>query len=290
MFKVNRLTTPVFLNGFNNHYHAEVDAGWLSLKSMWNGKADYLLENGRVTVDDHCYLILNDQQPYTIHIEGAAVIESFCIFFPDKWAGDVLRNYLTPMTGLLDNAEAEDTPVSFYDILHRHDNLVTPILQSLRQARQQDDVDEGWQTETLHHLLAAMLQVQCQVQQEAAKLPAAHATTRKELYRRLHIGRDFMRDNFQESLSLEQIAQAAALSPYHFLRNFKQLFGQTPHAYLTKQRIKQAQQLLSQTNTPITNICLAVGFQSLGSFSTLFQRHSGQSPRQFRQKYNNQLL
>lgn len=291
MLEDNRLTTPVFLNGFNNLYHAEVDAGWLSIKSMWNGQAAYLLENGRLTVNDNCYLILNDQQPYTIHIEGDEIIESFCIFFPGKWAGDVLRNYLTPVDGLLDDVRSgEDTAVNFYDILHRHDTFVTPILQSLRHVRQQGTVDEGWQTETLHHLLAAMLQVQRQVHQEAAKLPAARTTTRKELYRRLQIGRDFMCDNLQESLSLEQIAQQAALSPYHFLRSFKQLFGQTPHAYLTTQRIEQARHLLAQTDTPITDICFAVGFQSLGSFSTLFQRHNGQSPRQYRQKFSKQRL
>ena len=278
------LTKPVFLNGFNNMYHAEVDAGWLSIKSMWNGQAEYFLENGRLTVNDNSYLILNDQQPYTIHIEGEQIIESFCIFFPAKWAGDVLRNYMTSDDGLLDDVEGGDTAVSFYDILHRHDNVVTPILQKIRFARQQSAVDEAWQTEQLHHLLAAMLQVQRQIHQEAAKLPAARTTTRKELYQRLHIGREFMCDNFQETLSLEQIAQAAALSPYHFLRSFKQLFGQTPHAYLTAQRMQQAQHLLTQTDTPITDICYAVGFQSLGSFSTLFQKHSGQSPRQFRQK------
>lgn len=283
MLDNNRLTTPVFLNGFNNLYHAEVAAGWLSIKSMWNGEADYFLENGRVTVNDNCYLILNDQQPYTIHIEGDVVIESFCIFFPMKWATDVLRNYVTPVAGLLDEVEGQDTAVAFYDVLHRHDNLVTPILQSLRQARQQGELDNGWQTETLHHLLAAMLQVQRQVRQEAAKLPAARTTTRKELYRRLHIGRDFIVDNLQKSLSLEQIAQTAALSPYHFLRSFKQLFGQTPHAYLTTQRLKKAQHLLTQTELSITDICFAVGFQSPGSFSTLFQRHIGQSPREYRQ-------
>jgi AraC-like DNA-binding protein len=251
---------------------------------MWQGEAMYVLGNGRLSLNNSCYLILNDQQPYTIHIEGEEAVESFCIFFPAQWAGDVLRNFILPDDRLLEESEGE-TAVSFYDVLHRHDQLVTPILQSLRQARQQGEVDEGWQTETLHHLLAAMLQVQRQVHQEAAKLPAARTTTRKELYRRLHIGRNFMRDNLHEPLSLEGVAQVAALSPYHFLRSFKQLFGQTPHAYLTEQRLKRAQRLLAHTGTPVTDICLEVGFRSLGSFSALFQRMNGCSPSQFRQEF-----
>ena len=69
-----------------------------------------------------------------------------------------------------------------------------------------------------------------------------------------------MRDNLHEPLSLEYIAQVAALSPYHFLRSFKQHFGQTPHAYLTNQRLKQAKRLLAHTDIPVTDICLDVGF------------------------------
>jgi AraC-like DNA-binding protein len=279
------LTAPTFINGFNNQYHVEVDEGWLSLKSMWHGPAVYTVANGRITVDDNHYLILNDRQPYVMQIEQATAVESFCVFFPAKWAGDVLRNFILPDDQLLEERGGE-TAVSFYDVLNRHDQLVTPILQTLRQARKQNDVDEGWQTEILHQLLAAMLQVQRQVHQEAAKLPAARTTTRKELYRRLQIGRDFMRDNLQTAVSLEEVAQVAALSPYHFLRSFKQLFGQTPHAYLTAQRLKRAQQLLAHSDVPITDICLAVGFQSLGSFSALFQRHNGRSPRQFRQQFS----
>ena len=244
-----------------------------------------MLENGRLTLNSTCYLILNDQQPYTIHIEDDEVVESFCIFFPAQWAGDVLRNFILPDDQLLEES-GEETAVSFYDVLHRHDQLVSPILQSLYQARQRGDSDEGWQMETLHHLLAAMLQVQRQVHQEAAKLPAARTTTRKELYRRLHIGRDFMRDNLHESLSLEGIAEIAALSPYHFLRSFKHLFGQTPHAYLTSQRLNRARRLLTHTDIPITDICLDVGFQSLGSFSALFQRVNGRSSTQFRQEFS----
>ena len=197
-----------------------------------------------------------------------------------------MRSFITADDALLDEVEG-DTAVSFYDVLHRHDNMVTPILQTLRHTRKRGVVDEGWQTEMLHHLLAAMLQVQRQVHQEAAKLPAARTTTRKELYRRLYVGRDFICDNLQESLSLEQIAETAVLSPYHFLRSFKKLFGETPHAYLTTKRIEKAEHLLTNTDRTITDICFAVGFKSLGSFSTLFQKHRGYSPRQFRQQFSN---
>lgn len=278
-----QLTEPIFLNGFNNRYHAQIDAGWLSIKTMWNGAADYVLDDSRVTVDDRGYLILNDQQPYEITITADHIVESFCIFFPANWAADVWQNYTRPTNKLLEGGTESET-VSFYDILHRHDDLVTPIMCALRQSMRQDTPDVMWQTEQLHRLLVAMLTIERQVHVEAAKLPAVRTATRKELYRRLHVGRDFITDNFREPLALEEIAQAAALSPFHFLRSFKQLFGHTPHAFLTERRIQVAQDQLTTTERSITDICHEVGFTSLGSFSTWFQRHTGRSPRQYRQQ------
>jgi AraC-like DNA-binding protein len=80
------------------------------------------------------------------------------------------------------------------------------------------------------------------------------------------------------------MAQVACLSPNHFLRTFKQVFRQTPHQYLIDVRLIKAKQLLTETNRPITDICMAIGFDSLGSFSTLFRRRTGLSPAQYRKQ------
>ncbi|MBA3357135.1 MAG: helix-turn-helix transcriptional regulator [Pyrinomonadaceae bacterium] len=76
--------------------------------------------------------------------------------------------------------------------------------------------------------------------------------------------------------------QGACLSPNHFLRTFKQAFHQTPHQYLTRIRLEHAQGLLAQTNQPVTDVCFAVGFESLGSFSWLFRQRVGLAPEAYR--------
>jgi AraC-like DNA-binding protein len=85
-------------------------------------------------------------------------------------------------------------------------------------------------------------------------------------------------------LDLEQLSQQAGYSRYHFLRLFQQRFRQTPHQYLVHRRIEKAKRLLAGSNSVIsvTEVCFAVGFQSLGSFSSLFCRHVGQSPLAYR--------
>ena len=276
-----KLTSPTFINGFNHSYYADVAQGWLSIKCMFNGEAVYELDNGRVSVDDSNYLILNDQQPYQLTIDSPNTIESFCVFFPASWASDVMQQFTASLDSRLDDPYRE-TAVSFYNVTHQHDQTVTPHLQAIRQARQKNSVDDLWQTEKLYQLLSGIMTVQKQVHLEIAKLPSIRQSTRIELYRRLNQGREYIHDNYNQSLSLDKIAQNAHLSPFHFARNFKQLYGQTPHTYLTQHRLNQAKALLKQSTRPVTEICFDVGFQSLGSFSSLFQRHCGISPTAFR--------
>jgi AraC-like DNA-binding protein len=83
-------------------------------------------------------------------------------------------------------------------------------------------------------------------------------------------------------LNLDAIAAEACLSRYHFLRQFQREFQKTPHEYLQARRIERARQLLAAGNHSVTDVCFEVGFQSLGSFSTLFRRTVGQPPATYR--------
>ena len=98
----------------------------------------------------------------------------------------------------------------------------------------------------------------------------------------LHSARAVMDATYEQSLSVEQIASHAGFSHFHFIRFFRRTYGITPHQYLTRKRIQQAQRLLALSDLPVTEICLAVGFQSLGSFSTLYRRQTGYSPSEHR--------
>jgi transcriptional regulator GlxA family with amidase domain len=96
--------------------------------------------------------------------------------------------------------------------------------------------------------------------------------------------RDLMRDCMGQELSLSDLSREAELSPWHLLRAFRQTFGETPHAFLTRARLERAKDLLTVSRRPVTEICFDVGFTSLGSFSTLFRRQVGLSPAEFRRR------
>jgi transcriptional regulator GlxA family with amidase domain len=176
------------------------------------------------------------------------------------------------------------TPLCFFERTYRHDKVLTPVLRHLRGALARRQKDRGWLNEQLHHLVQRLLQVHQKVAKEVETLPYLRAATREELYRRLHRAKDYITALFEQPLTLDEMAQAACLSPNHFLRTFKQAFRQTPHQYLTQLRIERAKTLLTHTDHSITEICFAVGFESLGSFSWLFRRRVGIAPEGYRHK------
>lgn len=94
--------------------------------------------------------------------------------------------------------------------------------------------------------------------------------------------RELIDAHYTESLDLDELARTANFSRYHFLRAFRRAFHVTPHEYLTRKRIERAKQLLAESELTVTEICFEVGFESLGSFSTLFHTIVGWSPSIYR--------
>jgi len=103
--------------------------------------------------------------------------------------------------------------------------------------------------------------------------------------RHLLRAKDLADSRYAEPLSVEDMARAAGLSKAHFSREFRAAFGETPHAYLLTRRLERAAALLRTTDRGVNDICLSVGLQSLGSFTTSFTRMFGSSPAAYRAAY-----
>jgi AraC-like DNA-binding protein len=96
--------------------------------------------------------------------------------------------------------------------------------------------------------------------------------------------REFIDRHYAKPLTVDRLAARCRLSSFHFIRAFRSAFGMTPHQYLRERRLDRAKELLVTTPLPVTEICDQIGFQSLGSFSSLFRRMTGETPAEFRAK------
>ena len=102
--------------------------------------------------------------------------------------------------------------------------------------------------------------------------------------RRLLRARDAMDRAYAEPLNVPALAAIANVSEAHFIRTFRATFGETPHRYLQRRRVERAMFLLRATDRNVTDVCLDVGFNSLGTFSRSFQEIVGESPRAYRER------
>jgi AraC-like DNA-binding protein len=101
----------------------------------------------------------------------------------------------------------------------------------------------------------------------------------------LRRARDHADRHYTEPLDLDTLAGIAGLSKFHFQRLFKATYGRTPAAYVCERRVERAQDLLRATNLTVTEVCHAVGFSSLGSFSSRFRALVGETPSAFQRRY-----
>jgi AraC-like DNA-binding protein len=96
--------------------------------------------------------------------------------------------------------------------------------------------------------------------------------------------RDAIDRGYARPMDISALAGTAKVSPAHFIRTFRAVFGETPHRYLQRRRVERAMALLRQTNLSVTEVCHAVGFTSLGTFSRTFRAIVGESPTSHRRR------
>jgi AraC-like DNA-binding protein len=255
----------------------------LSLKFFPKGKAHYRVEGRSFCVRENELLVLNRHQSYQMSIDEKTEVHSLCIFFQKDLATDVQYNSSASVSHLLDQPFASpEASLSFFEKPYRLNGQMQHKLLLLQRQLAGPHLFPAAVNETLHSIMYELLLLNGQTRREINTLSACKMSTREELYRRLSTVGEYIRENYAMPLTLHQLAGVACLSPNHLLRSFRQLYGQSPFGMVARLRMEKAHQLLNTTGLPVSDICAAVGFQSLSSFSGLFKKYHGVSPQQYR--------
>jgi len=266
-------------------HHVHGFRGPLSIKTMVRGAGTWSTDEARFDLRPGAYLIVNEDQPYSLHIEPQETVETFCVFFRRGYAAEARRALVSPDETLLDPrgaATAGGFP-GFANVAARDPEVLRRVADLRRSLVVAGPADPAID-DRLAALAAAMLRAGDEIRRQEARVPAARAATRAEIMRRLRRAQDAIEAGLSGPMPLEQAAAAACLSPFHFHRLFTRTIGETPGRYVRRRRLERARGRLAASDHPVVVIAHEAGFESLGSFTALFRRAYGLPPAAWRRE------
>jgi len=212
--------------GTARQYHVPEFEGCLSIKTVVDGAALWKTAGREFVVRENSYLVVNDGQPYTLTIDAAQSVTTFCIFFERGFVEDVFRNATLTVPQLLESPLAErQIQLQFPERLETQESPVLGMVRNLRRRILQSEVSQTALNTELYSIAAKMVNQQLCDSVGHEKVSAIRHSTREELYRRVLRGRDFLLSSLDQPIRLNDIARAACLSSFHFHRVFFQQHG-----------------------------------------------------------------
>lgn len=273
-------STNFVLHAKSNEFYWE-GTGQLSIKTFSNGRALYKTDRGFYAVEENRYLLLNEG-PYTIAIEEKQDVESFCMFFGDRFAGDIYRTLDTSTNELLTDPFEKVDPHYFFERTYEISPSLAAQINRFKKHHKQSDA--CWHDEQFHQIMQTLIVEQSTTIREVESLQALRKSTREELFQRVTTAHEYIRAFFAQPLQLADIARIACLSPNHLLRSYSQVYGRTPYQHISELRIQKAKKLLANSELNMTDIAFEIGFSNPVSFSKMFKQHIGESPLHYRKK------
>jgi len=246
-------------------------AGPLSVKAVIAGSATWETAAGRFELVPGSVLLLEDGEEYEITVDALQPVETFCFFFGRGFVEDAHRAAITGSEALLDTAPPQ-RPL-FAEKLHFDAPLVAAMQHAHARMRDGLDLDGSFYATALE-----LVRTQRDFAARVSRIPTLRAATREELARRVAVATAFLHANLDRNVTVAEAAGEACLSPFHFHRLFAAIHGVTPHRYLTKLRLDKAKAMLRANDLPIADVAGNCGFESLGTFTTLFKRTFGVTP------------
>lgn len=257
----------------------------LSIRCNLNGEQHYRVGRNEYLINPKNYLIINQGQHYRTSFYGEEEQEMILVAFKPGFAEQLLYSRVTPQHILLDDPfKSPGQALELFEKTYPQDAVIQNLFDRLRKLI---DLDNGIKMEIdlediYSALMLRMLEVHRNLQGEINKLGSIKLSTRQELFKRLSIAKDYMAAHPDRNIKLDEVAKVACLSVHHFKREFKELYGVSPHRFLLNKRIEKAEEMLSRTALQVEEISLATGFTNTSSFIRSFKAQKGKTPGTYR--------
>ena len=272
----------VVFNTVSSYSFCDDHVGCLSFKTILKGEEWYGINKRKLAIRPGQFLILNDEQNYSCKIDTMDKVRGLSVFFQKDFAAQVFQDTLKSEVELLDNPfyKNNEQP-EFFQTLNDIDPELQLQLVRLISGLENNGYDDGAE-EQLFFLLSYLIKTLKSDTEKIAGVSAIKPSSKIEIYKRLCIAKDFLHSTFMEKPDLKLLASIACLSVPQLIRQFKSVFKVTPHQYLIQIKLKQAVDLLKNTDKPIHEITWACGFENVSAFCRAFKSAYGFQPLIFR--------
>lgn len=252
-----------------------------SIKYVFDGCENYQVNGNKYKVKSGEYLLANSLCEGKIEIDSTTMVKGICIDVSPALLSQAFSSFVAPDSPL------PEVPLD--DFFNRESFLenkysisATKLGGTLAELSRQFNANPFYKyklTDEFYFTLAVNIVEDHQaIIAQLYKINTVKHQTRKDLYRRLCKGKEFLENNFERSISIGSAAEYATLSEYHFFRLFKAAFGVTPQQYLIQKRLSKSLELLRAGHYSVTEASTATGFADVYSFSKAFKKHFGISP------------
>lgn len=254
-----------------------------NIRFVFSGDEEYNIGRRKLTLYPDQFLTLNKGTQYTSKIDSSSPVESFSMGFTQTFLQDFTNSWQLNEHKLLDRTTSRVHEYDFSETMYPFKGDIRFNVQHLKNYMDKGVHNEILINEYMHHCLLNYYSIyDKEIYRKIDALKFLNRSTKVEILRRLNLAKEYLLSNFNQNISLEDLADHACLSVNHLLRTFKQAFHQSPHQFLMQTRLQRAKLLLKTTDYPINEIVNLVGFECPSSFIRLFKNRYDITPLKFR--------
>lgn len=271
---MSRLKSGVFIIESSEIPECENHVTRLALNVNFSGPQTYWVGDREFVVKPGNFLLINEGQQFRTRLKSRFTNLTATFAFQVGLAGVVQnrRSFLSD--------ETPANSVTSNEFVERTYPLPANMAHLMRELTYSQSAESQVLDNKLEQLLGMWLDVNEATSQEILSIDKVKASTRKEVYRRLHWANEYIHNHFHEQITVEQVAHYACLSPFHFKHLFKSYFKVTPYQLVIQLRLSEARKLLAK-EMKVAEVCRAIGWRDSSSFIRLFRKNFNTTPLAF---------
>lgn len=255
-----------------------------SVKYVIEGCEKYTVNGKKFHLAKGQYLLANCFAEGSIKIDSPKPVKGICIELSMDILSEVVASYRRPDTAIADLALDKffSTPEFLENQYNAAQTSTGKLLLDLDARLSKNPFHAHEFNHEFFYQLAEHLVIDnANLCQQIKAISSVKLATKKDLIRKLNTGKAFMDTNFSLPMDIAMIAKEAGLSPYHFFRLFKTVYGKSPYQYLLHKRLNSTLVKIQNGNDSLTEIAMNTGFSDIHSFSKTFKKHFGIAPSEY---------